>query len=146
MHLSSPGGQPRSPVAWSVNTDINLYGSEPPLSRASSRSRGGASVSLAVPRSAVLPAPESRVPSSSEAGDDNGIVVKIKCGHFFHRDCLQRWVMSRHQMSCIKCPVCRTRFNNNRDRAVTVQNVYDHSTENRDHSNWRGAVYSDEEV
>lgn len=51
------------------------------------------------------------VPSSEEEEWDNPVVIRVPCGHWFHKDCLTGWMVSgkskNTKIQNNTCPVCR---------------------------------------
>ena len=50
---------------------------------------------------------------------------KLKCGHFFHSDCLHKWIDSKAYLSYAApdCPICRTPLLNERNKIVLSRHL-----------------------
>lgn len=45
--------------------------------------------------------------------ENNNIIVSLKCGHYFHKNCIDKWFsICNKEGNSINCPICRNNFNN----------------------------------
>lgn len=44
---------------------------------------------------------------------ENNIIVSLKCGHDFHKKCIDKWfLICKKEKNNIHCPICRNNLNN----------------------------------
>lgn len=46
---------------------------------------------------------EDLAEDSEDLAEEPHVAIKLKCGHVFHRQCLQEWIQKK-----MTCPICRT--------------------------------------